>query len=373
MAASNRHQPAMNEGAPGHSALVPTHRNRWVRAGLYVLLLTALGLGSWAAIRLFRGDGRHATEPAALPAGWLIVAPDREVSSLLLVGDTLYAGGMEGILMVDVRTGDITGALEAPIPLVLVKSLVRSRDGKIWAAHQNGVTVFGDEEIRTMTTADGLPDNHVNTLLESRDGRLWAGTFGGAAVFDGSTWRTFSRQDGLLDDMVGVLYEDSHGLIWFGNYVLNGGGATHMAPGAMTHFTVETGLVHNAITSIVEDQQARIWIGSGALTRGGANQVVWQDGRWTLSRSLGMADGLAGEKVRLIYPDDHGRIWFCSEYDGIAILRTRDLQVLRRLTEREGLSHNEVKAIVADKDGNLWLGAHQGITKIPRAYLDTLQ
>jgi ligand-binding sensor domain-containing protein len=362
----------MNEGERVRDAPAPARPGRWIRAGLYLLLLAALGLGSWAAVRLIRGDGRQSTELVASPEGWLIIAPDREVSSLLLVGDTLYAGGMEGIVTVDVRSGEVTGALETPIPLVLVKSLVQSRDGKIWAAHQNGVTVFDGDAIRTMTTADGLPDNRVNALLEARDGRLWAGTFGGAAVFDGSAWRPLTRADGLLDDMVGVLYEDSRGWLWFGNYVLRGGGVTYVGPDTMGHFTVETGLAHNAITSIVEDQQGRIWIGSGALTRGGANVAVWQDRRWALTRSLGIKDGLAGEKVRLIYPDDHGRLWFCSEYDGIAILRSGDLQPLYRLTEREGLSHNEVKAIVADRDGNLWLGAHQGITKIPRAYLDRM-
>jgi ligand-binding sensor domain-containing protein len=53
-------------------------------------------------------------------------------------------------------------------------------------------------------------------------------------------------------------------------------------------------------------------------------------------------------------------------------LETPCLEPLLRLTWREGLSHNEVKAILADRDGNLWLGAHRGITRIPRAYLEQI-
>jgi ligand-binding sensor domain-containing protein len=346
---------------------------RWVRAGLYLLLLAALALGYWAASRLIAGDAdKQGRETVTLPEGWLILAEEREVSSLLLVEDTLYAGGMEGIVTVDIRTGEVTGALEAPMPLVLVRSLVQDREGRIWAAHQNGLTVFARDRTQTFTTEDGLPDNRVNIVMEARDGRLWVGTFGGAAVFDGHTWRTMTTDDGLLDNMVNVLFEDSRGFLWFGNYVLRGGGVTYMGRDVMAHLTVNTGLAHNAVTSIVEDQEGRIWIGSGALTRGGANQAVWQDDAWNLTRPLSINDGLAGEKVRHIYPDAYGRLWFCSEFDGVAILRTADLQPLLLLTWRDGLSHNEIKVIVSDRDGNLWLGAQRGITKIPRAYLEGL-
>lgn len=347
---------------------------RWTgRAFLLLLLAAALAIAGWAAFHLIRGDW-HQVEPQAgpLPEGWTITAADREVSALLLDGETLYAGGMEGIVTIDVRTARVTGALEAGVPMVLVKSLVRDRAGRIWAAHQGGLTVFDGDRTITYTAEDGLPDHRVNAVLEDRDGCLWVGTFGGAAALDPKGWRVIGQDQGLLDDMVNLLYEDSHGNLWFAHYVLQGGGASYLAGEVIHHVTIASGLAHNAVTTIAEDLQGRLWIGSGALTRGGANYAVWDNGRWELTGGLSAEDGLMGEKVRLIYPDDYGRLWFCSEYDGIAILRSSDLELLATLTWREGLSHNEVKAILSDADGNLWLGAHRGVTRIPRAWLEAL-
>jgi len=73
------------------------------------------------------------------------------------------------------------------------------------------------------------------------------------------------------------------------------------------------------------------------------------------------SDGLAGEKVRSIYQDNAGRLWFGSEYDGVTIFDNKAINIY---TVDDGLSDNEVKCMFQDNEGNMWLGTRDGITYI---------
>ena len=64
-----------------------------------------------------------------------------------------------------------------------------------------------------------------------------------------------------------------------------------------------------------------------------------------------------------------GTLWIGSEYDGLAFMTHGRWRVL---TKKDGLSHDEVKTIVEDEDGNLWLGTADGITKLSATALRTL-
>jgi ligand-binding sensor domain-containing protein len=62
-----------------------------------------------------------------------------------------------------------------------------------------------------------------------------------------------------------------------------------------------------------------------------------------------------------LFEDSARRLWFCSEYNGVAI---RDGEVWRRVTMTEGLPGNEIKVMLEDGDGTLWLGNERGLGRI---------
>jgi ligand-binding sensor domain-containing protein len=73
--------------------------------------------------------------------------------------------------------------------------------------------------------------------------------------------------------------------------------------------------------------------------------------------------GLAGEKVRYIHIDRQGSLWFCSEYDGVAVFG-RDMQRIRLLMKQDGLPDNEVKQIAEDDNGNMWFACRRGVLRM---------
>jgi ligand-binding sensor domain-containing protein len=62
-------------------------------------------------------------------------------------------------------------------------------------------------------------------------------------------------------------------------------------------------------------------------------------------------------------------MWFGSEYNGLARLEAGHWQVL---TEKDGLSNPEIKCMVQDDSGNLWIGTRDGITRLNTTALDKL-
>ncbi len=238
----------------------------------------------------------------------------------------------------------------------------------LWIGHERTLTSWDGHERRDYTETDGLPSGRVLSLFLDKEGRLWVGTDGGVSVRDGVAWRMLlTSKQGLASNMGNAMLQDNQGGMWFGSYVAPAGGVSRLSPnGKWQKWTMADGLPHANITSFCEDQQGRIWAGSGLLDRGGAICFEAAGGEWRLVKVLTRQDGLAGEKVRALFCDRAGRLWFGSEYDGVAVLGHRGWSIYR---ESDGLSHPEVKAIAQDSDGNIWLGTRSGVTCIAAAVL----
>lgn len=336
-------------------------KSRFSIAAVPVSLALLLLAGAWLL--------RAAAPAPELPSGWQVIRPPHDVFALAIQGESVWSGGQDGVYRLDRESGEILEKLERDPPIEHVRALLVDQDGALWIGSDQGLLRYDAAGWSSHTWETGLPDTRVNVLRLDRSGRLWAGTWGGAAVLEDGRWRVLNRQDGLLADMVNVLLEDSRGNMWFGSYIAPRGGLSIRLDGRWQTFTTANGLPHNNITSLLEASPGRVWLGSGLLDRGGAALFEDDDGRWQIRDILEQEDGLAGEKVRSIFQDRNGALWFGSEYDGVAILHRGRWTYLG---SEDGLSHPEVKTFLQDDQGNLWLGTRDGITRIDGSALDEL-
>ena len=311
-------------------------------------------------------------QDAALPApshpmqGIDILRPPGDVFALLLQGDTLWCGGVDGVCAVDVVTRRIVMEVDAGRPMTYVRGIAVDHEGALWFASERGLVRWKDGQATWFTKQEGLPDNRVNCVLVTRAGDLWAGTWSGAAMRTAGGWTVLGKRDGLADDMVRVMLEDKSGSLWFGSYVAPAGGlAIRNASGWQT-FSTADGLPHNDVVSLLEAPDGTVWVGTGFLDDGGAVQFERKGEDWQPRRTLGKAGGLAGGKVRSIYVTGSGTLVVGSEYQGMAI-QTHD--GFRVLTTVDGLSNDDVKSMVEDSYGNLWCATRDGLTIIDRQTL----
>jgi len=327
-----------------------------------VYLLASLALLLLILIRLI---------PRQMPQGWRIIRPPFEVSALAEQGKTIWAGGLEGLWAIDRTLAKEPEAVATESQTGYIHAMLAEREGSLWIGHEKGVTFRGRGREVIYTEKDGLPAKRTHCLLRDLQGRIWAGTDRGAAVFDGTgRWSALTKAGGLLDNNVNVMREDPSGGLWFGSYVSPWGGVSlRKSDGSWQYFSAGNGLQHNNITSILDDGTGALWIGTGFLDQGGACRVVKEGEQWIIKEKLSKKDGLAGAKVRSLFRDDRGQIWYASESDGIAIRLKDRFRIIRK---RDGLSDDEVKAFLRDSDGNLWLGTRDGITYISRDAVKSL-
>jgi ligand-binding sensor domain-containing protein len=99
-----------------------------------------------------------------------------------------------------------------------------------------------------------------------------------------------------------------------------------------------------------------LWVGTGFADLGGAARFEGE--KWV---PLLKRDGLAGNKVRSLFVDRGGVMYFGSEYDGLAI---HAQERWRYLDRRDGLAGKEIKAMLQDADGIFWLGTDTGLSRM---------
>lgn len=294
------------------------------------------------------------------PSGWEIIRPPHDVEAFALSGDILWAGGRDGVVGISRHNGTIVKEITCSPPITYIQAVFADPDGTLYIGHQTGLSQYRNSTCKDLTGTEGFPYSQVNVITKDYLGRMWAGTWDGAMFRKNGVWKTLRASDGLLDPMVNVILADSRGGMWFGSYTAPRGGISIYREGTWQYFTTDNGLPHNNINAIIEDSNGYVWAGTGLYQYGGAVRFSFNGSAWVLDKTIKKDDGLCGEKVRSLFQDRQGNLWFGSEYDGVAVLNNG---TWKRMTTTDGLSNNEIKCMLQDDNNSIWLGTHDGISK----------
>jgi ligand-binding sensor domain-containing protein/signal transduction histidine kinase len=243
--------------------------------------------------------------------------------------------------------------LEDGLPQISVHAVVRTQDGFLWFATEEGLVRFDGAALRTYDTSNtpALGHNSIWALLEDRHGTLWIGTYGGGltSLRDGAL-RTITTKDGLPSNSIRTLHEDKGGALWAGT---DGGGLVRIENETrITTFTSHQGLPDDRVNAIAEDSAGALWIGTdgGGLAR-------LQDGVFT---SYTSRQGLPDDEVNAVFFDRDGTLWAGTD-SGLARF---DHGVFTRFTKRDGLPEDWITDILQDRDGSLWVATTGGVCRM---------
>ncbi|MBN2356796.1 hypothetical protein JXO59_11835, partial [candidate division KSB1 bacterium] len=126
----------------------------------------------------------------------------------------------------------------------------------------------------------------------------------------------------------------------------------------MTHkWTVASGLPQNSIRALTQTSDGYLWIGT-------PSGLIRFDGvRFTLFNRLNTPI-LKSERITALHAAPDHRLLIASEGGGLYIYHHGEWT---RYSKAEGLSNDNVRAVVIDYQDNLWVGTDYGLNKISAA------
>ena len=220
-------------------------------------------------------------------------------------------------------------------------------------------------------TEDGLSSSWVGGITQDSLGYLWFGTQDGLVRYDGYNFTTYRHHPddstSLINNRAGPLFVSSDGTLWictalgvnryrratddFERYVYNPDHPEVLAPGQ--------------INDLTEDGDGKIW---WATQAGGL--ICLDPATGQIERHLSdstATDHLLYDQVRALLFDREGRLWIGTgepaqpeKYAGGLLCYHPDTKQVRRFlhnpNDSTSLMDNRVGAILQDRAGRIWVG-----------------
>lgn len=239
--------------------------------------------------------------------------------------------------------------LEKQLPKnVLFRTMIRDKKNTMYLATDIGLFTVDRQSVKTLTTAEGLPDNSITALAVDQDGTVWIGTVNGLARLVNGTVQSYTVANGLTNNSIRSLFVDHENLLWIGT---DGGGINRFLPAAsgkqFDALTVDDGLVNNYIRTIFQDNERNIWIG----TRNGLSQLHIR--KFEL---FGIKAGLSDSYVRTVLEDSKRRLWIGTNGSGLNCFDGKSVKVWNE----QQLPNKFIRALYEDHNGILWIGTDGG-------------
>ena len=198
----------------------------------------------------------------------------------------------------------------------------------------------------------GVPDsnNTYPTLALDPAGELLVPTYRGLARARGDGWEVVDAEMGLTANDISAVLQDREGSIWLG--LLGSGLARWLGYNEWQGWTTHEGLSRESIWSITRGANGRLWVG----TQFGLNYADEGGGkiRW---RQVGLP-GI--EMVRALAADADGSLWVGAEPGGLYQLNPATGEN-RRLGRTHGLPESGIRSVFVDRDHRVWVAAHTGL------------
>lgn len=261
--------------------------------------------------------------PGALQARYWFPHPQQEgdwsnfvrMVTLTADGHAVFSTRDNWLHRLDLQTGAMTPQQQLPSTAY---AQLRDSKGHQWTATR-GAGLYLDGQ-RTE-----LPAKHVYDIVEDRTGRLWVATWGeGLFVVtlqaDGKlSWQQLMKRT-YNESILRYMKDDGRGRLWI---------ATNNGV-----YTIDM------LKTDVSDQQLEYF-----NTQNG---------------------GLPFDEIISLCCSHDGYVWVGSRGSGLLKCRYEDghFQTVQTFTTQEGMATNNVFSITEDRDGNIWAGTDNGLTRI---------
>ena len=274
------------------------------------------------------------------------------------------------------------------LPSNNVLSLLASRDGSLWIGTDKGLGRWKDGQLGVY---DALAGSYIGTLVEDREGTIWMTrllTRSTVCSLQEARVTCHGEDGGPGADAVS-LFQGRSGTLWVGTPT----GVWRLRPGAPSFYQLRRQRQDNGIRGLSDDSDGSLLFsyagglrhfvqGQAAMAYPfpssiDASQVrfLFRDrnqGLWAATSSHGLihlhdgvmdlyskTDGLTGDEINAIVEDREGTVWVATG-DGLDGFRE---SAVVSYSAKQGLSSYQVTSVLASSDGSVWVGTSDGLSR----------
>jgi ligand-binding sensor domain-containing protein len=292
----------------------------------------------------------------------------RPVMALAQTPDgSLWVGGPDGLYRFDglvfERYQPQSGG---PFPDRTVTSLLALPNGDLWVGFSAGtISLLRNEHATVYTARDGVPAE-ILSLAQDRAGTIWAGTGSGLVRLEGNRWKEVGKDWNFPRGLVRTLFLDLQGTLWASTE-----DTLVFLPAGARRFQL-TDIRVGQVSQIAQAPNRKLWM---AETTRSVRPIPVSDGRQPPDETE-----VRVGSVRILFDND-GSLWVPSVGDGLRRSRTPDLlqgwikefsTAVESFTAKNGLSDDVIRAILQDREGNIWVGTDKGLDRFRKTNLISL-
>jgi PAS domain S-box-containing protein len=208
-----------------------------------------------------------------------------------------------------------------------------------------------------------MPNGVIWRFAQDREGTIWAATVSGLLRLEGNRWKNVGKDWDFPGKSAYTVFVDGQGALWASTedtVVFLPSGAKRFQP---------TGIRAGQVMQIAQATNGKLWM---AETTRSVHPIPLSDKRQP-SDEVEIKVGSQG-----ILFDSDGALWITSLGDGLR--RSPAPELLKRqikeisaeaesFTTGDGLSDNFVRAILQDREGNIWVGTNSGLDRFRKTNL----
>ena len=272
-----------------------------------------------------------------------------------------------------------------------IVSVTIDKSKNAWLATTDDGVIYVDYPFLYKLNGDnGLESNQITDVLEDAEGNIWIATLGhGLQVFSGWHFEHYGTESGLLESSIQAIAQDTSGYLWCSGP--NGLYRLMRRSGELSVFNVLLPKDYNqsVITKIVFSKKGDVFLGTktnGLIGVSGNNiysvgrnerlpegpvnglmlendSILWIATQKGVAKLMGdsvynLTDKLAASisEITCFEKSSAKGVWIGST---AGLLCFRDDSVIY-VSREDGLKHQNVNVLLADKHGYLWIGVMGG-------------
>ena len=238
----------------------------------------------------------------------------------------------------------ISYSIEDGLAQSQIRAICQDDEGYIWIGTLGGLSKFDGINFQNFSTNDGLLNNQINAIFKDKNGNIWIGAQGGVSFYDGVSFKNFQFKEELGQYVVRSIAEDQLGRIWLAT---DGGGLIYMNDTRFNYVVLPNGPRNNYIRNIFVDDRDNKWL----ATRSGVSVI---------DSKLNIIDTITGVNATQVFLDKDNSVWCSTFGDGVIHLLKNECV---KLSVSNGLISNHVRAFTKRKDGSIWFVSKNGVSK----------